>query len=69
MGTAAASPVTSGKFHLTQAELAQWRRETATPAGRARLVAELRKSFAGIARIEHGRIPRGGYAQAPWHGP
>jgi hypothetical protein len=58
VGPKAAVQIGSGRIRLSRAELAQWRRETATPAGRAELVAELQKSFAGIARVSTGARPQ-----------
>lgn len=56
--TRATAQIRPGKFRLTRAELAQWRRETATPADRAKLVTELQKSFAGVARISTTATPQ-----------
>jgi hypothetical protein len=47
----AAAEIRPEKIRLTHAEYAQWRRETATPAERAKVLANLQKAFAGVAHI------------------
>ena len=48
----AAAEIRPEKIRLTRAEYARWRRETATPAERAKVLANLQKAFAGVAHIE-----------------
>jgi hypothetical protein len=50
-GPRAATQIRPEKIRLTPTELARWRRETATPAERAKLVAAFRKAFAGVAQV------------------
>jgi hypothetical protein len=48
----AAASIRPQAIRMTRAEYAQWRRDTATPAQRAKLLADMQKAFAGVARIE-----------------
>ena len=48
---------TSGPITLTSSELAQWQAMTATPFERAKVVADLQQSFAGVANVGAGNEP------------
>jgi len=56
----AAAQIRPQVIRLTPAEYAQWRRDTATPAERAKVITSLQKAFAGVARISVGAAPRPG---------
>ena len=48
---------TSGPITLTSSELADWQAMTATPFGRAKVVADLQQAFAGVATVGAGSEP------------
>ena len=57
--TSAVSTKVATTYQPSQAELAQWKALTATPAQRARIVHELQGAFAGVAQVGVGPIQTG----------
>lgn len=48
----------SGRIHLTAAQEAAWRRDTATPAGRERVLSAFQAAFGNIAEVGTGKVAR-----------
>lgn len=52
-------------IRLSKTELAEWRQQTATTAGRKRLEADFQRAFAGVATVGFGSRDRTGGALGP----
>ena len=48
----------TGRILLSDAQLEQWRAETATPFERAAVVDKLEAAFSGVAQVGSGALPR-----------
>ena len=65
-GVGSAAPVSAtGRILLSDAQLEQWRAETATPFERAAVVDKLEAAFSGVAQV--GSAPYRAPQYRPWH--